>query len=98
MARSTYRPDHAGTRRLMTGPAMQAMLQARAEKGAAEARATAPRQSGDYAAGIEVDSTARGGPRRDRAEARIVATVPHSVSVEIRHRVLGHAVDAAERG
>lgn len=93
-----YVKDIAGTRKLMTSPEMQALMQRRAEQGAAHARQIAPRESGAYANSIQVTSKARGGPRNNRAEARITATVPYAVSVEIRHRVLGRTVDAVERG
>lgn len=96
MARIRYVKDIAGTRKLMTSPEMLAMLMARAEDGAAFARGIAPRESGEYADGIETRGVRRGGPRKNRAEARIVATVDYSTSVEVRHRVLGRTVDEIE--
>jgi hypothetical protein len=96
--RIRYVKDIAGTRKLMTSPQMQALLVARAEAGAAHARSIAPRQSGDYADSIKVTSRRRGGPRNNRAEARITATVPYANDVEVRHRVLGRTVDVIERG
>lgn len=93
-----YTPNKAGTRRLMTSPEMLAMLTARAEAGAEHARSIAPRETGRYASSIKVSGVRRGGPNRDRSEARITADVPYAVSVEIRHRVLGRTVDSIERG
>ena len=98
MAGIRYVRDMGGLRKLMTSQEMKDFLVRRAEAGAEYARGIAPRESGTYAGSIKVTSVRRGGPRRNRAEARVTATVPYGNDVEVRHRVLGRAVDVVERG
>ncbi|MFC6885292.1 MULTISPECIES: HK97 gp10 family phage protein [Actinomadura] len=97
-ARIRYVPDFAGVRRIMTGPQMAELMRRRAETGASAAQARAPRDSGDYAAAFRVEVTRRGGPSRDRAEARLINTAAYARDVERRHHVLGQVVDDIERG
>ena len=98
MAGIRYVRNMGGLRKLMTSPEMLDFVTRRAEAGAEYARGIAPRDSGTYAGSIKVTSVRRGGPRRNRAEARVTATVPYANDVEVRHRTLGRAVDAIERG
>jgi hypothetical protein len=102
MARSRIRyvPDRAGTNELMTSPKMLAGMVAAAEKGRAFAESISPRATGEYARSFTIESTRRGGPSRDRAEARLVNTAPHAAAVEWVNnggeRVLGRTVDFIE--
>lgn len=59
---------------------VKAALRREAEEVAARARATAPRESGEYAASIHVDVD----EGRTRARARVVADVEHATVVESR--------------
>lgn len=77
-----YQPDYAGTGQLMRSIEMLAVMEHIAEGGANYARVIAPRETGEYADSITVDSTRRGGPHKDRAEARIVADSDHAAYVE----------------
>lgn len=90
-----YKEDIAGTNRLMRGPEMQAVLRAVAEKGADFARSISPERTGDYKASFHVEVRADGGPRHNRAEARIVNDSPHATEVEWRdgYHVLARTAD-----
>lgn len=96
--RIRYQPDFAGTRKLMTSPEMAQVMKDRAERAMPYARGISPHDSGDYAAAFRVEVVRRGGPRRNRAEARLVNGLRYADDVERRHRVLGRTVDHIERG
>jgi hypothetical protein len=90
-----YQADYRGTGELMRGPEMQELMRARAEAGAEFARSIAPEHTGEYKASIHVEATGHGGPRGDRAEARIVAGSDHAADVEWRdgYHVLARTAD-----
>jgi hypothetical protein len=96
-----YRPNIRGTRKLMTGPEMVALMAAAAEKGRGFAESISPVDNGEYINAFKVETTAKGGPRRNRAEARLVNESDHASDVEwINHggeRILGKTVDFIER-
>lgn len=96
--RVRYVRDPRGTNKLMTSPQMQQLMEKRARAGAAAARTISPRESGDYSEAFEVTGRRRGGPRRNRAEARLTNTAAYANDVERRHRVLGRVVDNIRRG
>lgn len=73
--------DKRDFRRILNDPGVVAAVTAEAEKAAAAARAMAPVDSGDYAAGIEV-SVERGGVRNDRKIGVVTATADHSAAIE----------------
>lgn len=102
MARATitYEPDFAGIGELLTSAEMEATMRAAAEKGAAYARSISPRDSGRYASSWRVDSTSRGGPRRNRAEGYVYNDARHWWTVEYvnKERVFARTVDHIERG
>lgn len=79
-----YKADYAGTGQLMRSAEMLAMLGEVAGHGAEFARSIAPRDTGEYADSIRVDSTRRGGSHKDRAEAQIIADSDHAAYVEWR--------------
>ena len=98
-----YKPDRAGIARLLREEReLGAALRIQAEKGAAAARAVAPRQSGDYVRSIRVEDA--GTTSRGRSTARqtvdIVAEIAYAADVEFRrgsNRPLsGAAVNAVE--
>lgn len=76
-----YNMDKRYARQILALPEVQAAALKKAEEIAARARALAPKDSGEYAASIEV-STERGGVRNDRTVAVVTATAPHSAAVE----------------
>lgn len=83
--------NHAGIREVLKSPEVAAELQDRAERVAAAARASAPRQSGEYANSIEVVMD----QHADRAAAHVVAKAPHALLVEANTGNLARALDAA---
>lgn len=95
-----YQPDIRGTNDLMTSPEMVALMAAAAEKGKEFAKSISPRRTGDYVDSFKVETTAKGGPKRNRAEARLVNDSDHATDVEwINHggeRILGKTVDFIE--
>lgn len=96
--RIKYRANFSGTRKIMTSPEMAEIMRKRAESAKTTAEAIAPRDSGDYAGAFKVRVVRRGGPRKNRAEARLYNDVPYADDVERRHHVLGTVVDYIERG
>src|SRR5690606_6460453 len=62
-----------------------------AENGKREAERIAPRDTGDYANGLQVTTQVYG----DRQTARLKATARHSPELEVRSRILGRAPDRA---
>lgn len=79
-----YDPDYAGTGQLMRGPEMVALMTEAARRGEAIARTLAAGhvRTGDYEASFRVETSSRGGPHKDRAEARLVNDSAHAVLVE----------------
>lgn len=96
--RIRYRKDIAGVGRIMTGEQMAAVMERRARAAIPYAQGAAPDDTGEYDASFDVEVTRRGGPRGNRAEARLINTAPHAPEVERRYRVLGQTVDQIERG
>jgi len=96
--RIRYVPSFAGTRKVMTSPEMAEVMRRRAEAALPVAQSFSPRESGEYAGAFRVEVVRRGGPRRNRAEARLVNDAAYARDVEYRHRVLGRTVDQIERG
>lgn len=97
-SRIRYVKDIAGTNKLMTSPEMVALMEKRAREGAAYAQGISPTATGEYEQAFEVTSVRRGGPRKNRAEARLSNGAAYARDVERRHRVLGRTVDVIERG
>jgi hypothetical protein len=86
-----YRPDYAGTRQLMNGAEMQAMLRGVGEEVMARAVSAAPVYEGkprrgvtpgEYKGAFHVEVHANGGIHEDRAEALVINDSGHSVLVE----------------
>lgn len=96
-----YEKDIRGTNDLMTGPEMVAFMAAAAENGKRFAESISPVRTGEYKASFRVETSAHGGPRHNRAEARLVNDSEHSTDVEwLNHggeRILGKTVDFIER-
>lgn len=97
-SRIRYRKSSKGTIELMTSPQMRAVMVAAAEnaKPYAEAISEPFADSRHYIESFRVTSVRRGGPRHDRAEARLVNVADYGAAVESRHQVLGHTVDYIE--
>ncbi|MCO6011416.1 hypothetical protein NE236_41350 [Actinoallomurus purpureus] len=95
-----YQPDIRGTNELMNSPEMLALVTAAAEKGKEHAISISPRRTGTYAGSFRVEANVKGGPRHDRAEARLVNDSGHAADVEFKNRggerVLGRTVDYIE--
>lgn len=77
-----YRMDKRDARRILSDPKVVAAARKEAEEIAARARASAPRDSGNYADSIVVDVEQRGGIKHDRPVAVVTATAPHSAAIE----------------
>lgn len=97
--RIVYEPDLKGIGELLKSAQMEAMVRAAAEKGATFAESIAPRRSGRYARSFRLTSTRNGGPRQDRAEARVVNEADYWWAIEYINgeRVLGRMVDYIEQ-
>src|SRR5688500_16048447 len=97
-SRVNYKPDRRGTGQLLRTAEMEQLVRSAAEKAKAYAEKIAPRDTGRYANSFEVESTRRGGPHSDRAEARLVNTADYAWAVEFVNgdRVLGKAADHIE--
>lgn len=97
-----YEPNFRETGNLLTSRRMEALMVSSAARGQAFAESIAPRDSGEYARSFTIESTTRGGPRRDRAEARLVNVAEYAGMVEWVNnggeRVLGRTVDVIEGG
>jgi hypothetical protein len=100
MARHTirYQKSSKGTIELMTSEEMLAVMMARAEagKGYAEGLADEFSKTGHYKASFRVAGVRRGGPKKDRAEARLINDAVYGAAVEAKHDVLGRTVDHIE--
>ena len=83
--------NSAGIREVLKSSGVAAELQARAERVAQAAEASAPRESGEYANSIEVVVE----QHADRAVAHVVAKAPHSLRLEANTGNLARALDAA---
>lgn len=77
-----FKASFKGIGALLNSPRMVAEMRRRAEKVAARAAATAPRDTGEYAAGFRVESGTHGGINNDRAYGRVVNDVDHARFVE----------------
>jgi hypothetical protein len=97
-SRVNYRPNRPGTGQLLRTEEMEQLVARAANKAKAHAEKIAPRDTGRYAASFEVESTRRGGPNSDRAEAHLINTANHAWAVEFVNgdRVLGKAADHIE--
>lgn len=92
-AHHVYTPDYeGGTRELMNGPEMQAMLRKVGEDAMGRAVELAPVYEGkprkgvtpgEYKASFRLEVSANAGIHKDRAEALVINDSPHSVLVEV---------------
>jgi hypothetical protein len=94
MARTkvTIKLNSDGVRELLTSEGVQAECMRRAELMAAAARGRMPAPEGPPTPIPVVVKAARG---RKRARALVVIDHPAGLGMEVKHRVLGSAVDAA---
>lgn len=90
MARPVVKMSSAGVRDLLQSAGVRAELRRHAVRVAAQARATAPVESGEHRDSITVESATT-----DRAVERVVAKAPHSHLVEARTGNLARALGAA---
>lgn len=93
MARPRFKRSAAGFREILNSDEVAAELERRCQPAADAARASAPRDTGDYADGIEVEVVTT-----DRKVGRVVARDGKSLIVEARTRNLGRALDAMGGG
>lgn len=95
-----YESNISGTNELMTSPEMLALMTAAAQAGMAYAQRISPVESGEYVSSFRIEGDLRGGPRHNRAEARLINESGHAADVEWRNhggeRILGRTVDAIE--
>lgn len=94
-----YDPDYRGMGRyLRLSPGLGQLLADRAEIGAQAARATAPVDTGEYAASIHTEDggIVKVGNLSARQSYRVVADADHSIFVELRDHPLQGAIDAIE--
>lgn len=95
-----YRANYRGIGEMLSSRAMQLDMHSRANKVKAVAEATAPKNSGEYAASFEVSSGVRDEPTR-RAYGRVENTDPKAIHLEFgtsgtpKFRTLGKASEAA---
>lgn len=75
------KPDRRNYRLILNEPGVVEAAKRKAEEIASIARATAPHDSGAYAASIEV-GTEKGGIKNDRTVATVTATVPYAAAIE----------------
>lgn len=93
-----------GVSEVANGQDIRREMRRRADNAASWVRANAPRDSGDFADSLRVEDVARGGPKRDRAEVRLVADSDHAVYVEYGaygrdgEHLLTRAADFVRRG
>jgi hypothetical protein len=94
-----YKPDIAGTGKLMRSVEMQLMLRSAAEKGKLYAMGISPERTGEYLSSFSVETKADGGVHGDRAQATLVNNSPHAVYVEWQdnYHVLARTADYIER-
>lgn len=78
----SYKRDEAGTRELMNGPEMQAVMRQVADEAMPRAVALAPVRTGEYKSSFSVLVHEGGGIHHDRAEALIINDSAHAVLVE----------------
>jgi hypothetical protein len=71
VARARFQASFSGISKMINSPRMVAEMRRRAEKVAAQAAATAPRDTGQYSASFRVESGSHGGANRDRAYGRV---------------------------
>lgn len=99
--RVRYTPSISGTNKIMISEEMAAYLDGLGQQGAKFAEAIAPEVTGEYKRSFTVETVRRGGPRKNRAEARVINTSDHAMAVEYTdsggHRTLGRTVDYVER-
>lgn len=89
---SKVTPSRAGIGEMLNDDALRRKLRPIAERVAAQARATAPVDSGQYRDSIHVESDTT-----DRVVERVVADAPHAMVVESRTGNLARALSAAGR-
>lgn len=97
----TFTPNHQGIGRMLVSGFMAAECRRRAEAVLAVAQATAPEESGEYKASIDIESGVHVLAGNPRAFSRVRAGSDHSIYVEYgggntpKHRTLGKALSAA---
>lgn len=97
MARIRYVKSIQETNKLMTSEQMAELMKSIAEAAIPVAEGLSPVKTGDYIKSFKATAVRRGGPRRNRAEGRLINTSDHAADVEFTdeggHRVLGRTVD-----
>lgn len=89
MARVKFVHSSSGFREVLNSAGVGAMLLARVQPAGAVAKASAPRDTGEYADSIDTELVTT-----DRKVARVVAHDDKSMILESKTRNLGRALDA----
>lgn len=105
---ATFRMHPGALERILSSPAMQRMLEERAERVRIRAEQIAPVRTGRYAFGMRIPSGGKGGGfeietgvERGRAYARVINRTPYAIYLEFgtrymrKQRILGNALDMA---
>lgn len=87
-----YVPNRREMRKLMQSRDIAKLTQQAAENGKRFAESIAPRDTGDYANGFDVETRVVG----DRATSVLLNRVRYATVIEVRDRVLGRAADHAK--
>lgn len=90
--RAQYRPDRQGMKRLMQSPEIAELCKKAAENAVSYAQGIAPRDTGNYANSFDVETRIVG----DRQTAVLYNTAKYATVLEVKHRILGRAVDHAK--
>lgn len=83
MSKSNYRMDPQGLKKLANSPELEKALVSRAEAGLMKAKASAPRDTGDFVNSLQVRATKIKSGRRgeERSAAVIESTIPYGYAV-----------------
>lgn len=87
--KASYKPDRKGIDGMLKDPRMAEMCKVAADAGKDFAEGIAPRETGAYAAGFEVETALIG----SRQTAVLINRVKYATVVETRHHVLARTID-----
>jgi phage terminase large subunit-like protein len=87
--KASYKPDRKGIEAMLKDPRMAKMCEQAANAGKTYAEGIAPRVTGNYAAGFEVETALIG----TRQTAVLLNKTKYATVVETRHHVLARTID-----
>lgn len=85
-----YLPNPASVGKWLKSAQVAEMCRRAAENGRRAAERHAPRDTGEYVEGLDVTTQVYG----DRQTGLLIARAGHSTVLEVKHRILGRAVDS----